>query len=74
VFIGWEDKTLTAIEELVGRPNTWVITGAVTPIAFPMDVPATAVVAAIKSRDLRVIGALAQDFNKYEDSFVILKQ
>jgi hypothetical protein len=29
-----------------------------------MDVPATAVVAAIKSRDLRVIGALAQDFNK----------
>jgi hypothetical protein len=36
-----------------------------------MDVPATAVVAAIKSRDLRVKGALAQDFNKYEDSFVM---
>jgi hypothetical protein len=38
-----------------------------------MDVPATAVVAAIKSRDLRVIGALAQDFNKYEDSVDISK-
>jgi hypothetical protein len=29
-----------------------------------MEVPATAVVAAIKRSDLRVIGALAQDFNK----------
>jgi hypothetical protein len=73
VVIGCEDKTLIAIEEFVGRPNTRVITGAVTPIAFPMDVPATAVVAAIKRRDLRVIGALAQDFNKYEDSVDISK-
>lgn len=64
MVIGWEDKTLTAMEELVGRPNTWLITGAVTPIALPMEVPATPVVAAIKRRDLRVIGALAQDFNK----------
>jgi hypothetical protein len=38
-----------------------------------MDVPATAVVAAIKSRDLRVIGALAQDLNKYKDLFDIPK-
>jgi hypothetical protein len=39
-----------------------------------MEVPATAVVAAIKRSDLRVIGALAQDFIKYEVSFFILKQ
>jgi hypothetical protein len=38
-----------------------------------MDVPATAVVAAIKSRDLRFMGDLAQDFNKYEDSVDISK-
>ena len=74
MVIGWEDKTLTATEELVGRPNTWVITGAVTPIALPMEVPATAVVAAIKRRDLRVTGALAQDFKKYEESLFIPKE
>jgi hypothetical protein len=73
VVIGWEDKTLTAIEELVGRPNTWVITGAVTPIAFPIDVPATAVVAAIIRSDLRVIGALAHAFRINEVSFFIKK-
>jgi hypothetical protein len=71
--IGCDDKTLTAIDESVGRPNTCVITGAVTPIAFPIDVPATAVVAAIKRSDLRVIGALAQDFNKLAESFLISK-
>ena len=55
-----------AIEVFVGRPNTRVIIGAVTPSAFPIEVPATAVVAAIKRRDLRVMGDLAQDFIKYE--------
>ena len=71
--MGCEDKTLTAIEVLVGLPRTRVITGAVTPMAFPMEVPATAVVAAIKRRDLRVIGALAHDFNKYAESLFMSK-
>ena len=71
VAIGCEDKTLMAIDVSVGRPRTWVITGAVTPIAFPMEVPATAVVAAIKRSDLRVIGAFAHDFNRYVESFVM---
>ena len=70
-MIGCDDKTLTAIEVLVGRPKTWVITGAVTPRALPIEVPATAVVAAIKNRDLRVIGAFAHDCIKYEVLFSI---
>jgi hypothetical protein len=48
-----------------------VIIGAVIPIALPIDVPATAVVAAIKSSDLRVMGAFAHDFNRYVESFVM---
>jgi hypothetical protein len=68
VATGCEANTLRAIDELVGRPNTWVITGAVTPMALPIDVPATAVVAAMSKRDRRVIGDLAQDLNKYVES------
>jgi hypothetical protein len=62
------------MDELVGRPNTWVITGAVTPMALPIEVPATAVVAAMSKRDRRVIGDLAQDFNRYVDSLFIQKR
>jgi hypothetical protein len=43
-------------------------------MAFPIDVPATAVVAAISRSDLRVIGALAQDFNKYVESEFMQKR
>jgi hypothetical protein len=64
VVIGCDAKTLNAIEVSVERPRTWVITGAVTPIAFPMEVPANAVVAAIKSKERRVIGDLAQHFSR----------
>ena len=59
------------MDEFVGLPKTCVITGAVTPIALPIEVPATAVVTAIKNKDLRVIGAFAQDFIKYEALFSI---
>jgi hypothetical protein len=72
--MGCDAKTLTAIDESVGRPRTWVMTGAVTPIAFPRDVPATAVVAAMSRSDLRVIGALTHDFNKYVESVFIQKR
>jgi hypothetical protein len=67
VVIGCDDETLSAIDVSVGRPSTWVITGAVTPKALPNEVPATAVVAAISSNDRREIGDLAQDFSKYAE-------
>jgi len=59
------DKTLIAIELFVGRPRILVITGAVTPSALPIEVPAIAVTAAAPKSDRRDIGFFAQLLNKY---------
>ena len=51
-----------AIDVLVGRPRTWVITGVVIPNALPMGVAAKADIAAMPKGERLDTGCLAQLF------------
>ncbi len=48
----------------MGLPKILVITGAVIPIALPIEVLAIAVIAAAPKSDRREIGLFAQDFKR----------